>query len=137
MPERRRRTVPVPLRKLDYFERFMRSSETVIQTRGSRRPPVVAAPMDPTWSSGAISLCHRRNICRLYSTGAIANRGGEWKLIEWETALPSRTELECPEGLEEDILKARESTHALRSILATDRPSPRPRARDSHGSEAN
>ena len=40
-------------------------------------------------------------------TGHYRKRAGEWKLIEVETALPSRTELTLPDGLEEEILKAR------------------------------
>jgi hypothetical protein len=40
-------------------------------------------------------------------TGRYRKRHGEWKLIEWDSALPSRTELEVPAGLEEEVLQAR------------------------------
>jgi hypothetical protein len=108
MPERRRRTIPVPLRKLDYFEDYAilrdhhRKLEVLIDNQ------LLPLRWDPTWSQWRHLITATVEISADFiHTGRYRKRSGEWKLIEWETALPSRTELEMPEGLEEDILKAR------------------------------
>ena len=111
MPERLRRTVPVPLRKLDYFEDY-----AILRDRHRKLEVLIDHQLlplrwDPTWSQWRHLITATVEISADFiHTGRYRKRGGEWKLIEWETALPSRTELEMPEGLEEDILKAR-STH--------------------------
>jgi len=111
MPERRRRTVPVPLRKLDYFEDYaiLRDRRRKIEVLIDHQ--LLPLRWDPTWSQWRHLITATVEISADFiHAGRYRKRGGEWNLIEWETALPSRTELEMPEGLEEDILKAR-STH--------------------------
>lgn len=108
MPERRLRKVPVPLRKLDYFDNF-----AILRDRNRKLEVLIDHQLlpirwDPTWSQWRHLITATVEISADFiHTGRYRKRGGEWKLIEWETALPSRTELEMPEGLEEDILKAR------------------------------
>jgi hypothetical protein len=112
MPERRLRKVPVPLRKLDYFDDF-----AILRDRNRKLEVLIDHQLlpirwDPTWSQWRHLITATVEISADFiHTGRYRKRGGEWKLIEWETALPSRTELEMPEGLEEDILKARR-THS-------------------------
>jgi hypothetical protein len=108
MPERRLRKVPVPLRKLDYFDDF-----AILRDRNRKLEVLIDHQLlpirwDPTWSQWRHLITATVEISADFiHTGRYRKRGGEWKLIEWETALPSRTELEMPEGVEEDILKAR------------------------------
>jgi len=112
MPERRLRKIPVPLRKLDYFDDF-----AILRDRNRKLEVLIDHQLlpirwDPTWSRWRHLITATVEISADFiHTGRYRKRGGEWKLIEWETALPSRTELEMPEGLEEDILKARR-THS-------------------------
>lgn len=108
MPERRLRKVPVALRKLDYFDDF-----AILRDRNRKLEVLIDHQLlpirwDPTWSQWRHLITATVEISADFiHTGRYRRRGGDWKLIEWETALPSRTELEMPEGLEEDILKAR------------------------------
>jgi hypothetical protein len=112
MPQRRPRKVPVPLRKLDYFDDF-----AILRDRNRKLEVLIDHQLlpirwDPTWSQWRHLITATVEISADFiHTGRYRKRGGEWKLIEWETALPSRTELEMPEGVEEDILKARR-THS-------------------------
>jgi len=56
-----------------------------------------------------------------------ANAAGEWKTNRMgKPRSPSRTELEMPEGLEEDILKARSTHTRFGQYWQTDRPSSAP-----------
>jgi hypothetical protein len=63
---------------------------------------------DQTWSqwrhliSGDIEIS-----ADFVRTGKYRKHDGEWRLLEWETALPSRTEVNVPPGTDESILKAR------------------------------
>jgi len=108
LPERRRRTVPVPLRKLDYFEDY-----AILRDRNRKVEILVDQQLlpirwDPTWSRWRNLISATVEISADFvHTGHYRKRSGEWKLIECETALPSRTDLTIPDGLEEEILKAR------------------------------
>jgi curved DNA-binding protein CbpA len=108
MPERRHRTIPVPLRNLDYFEdcAILRDHHRKLEVLIDNQ--LLPLRWDPTWRQWRHLITATVKISADFiHTGRYRKRGGDWKLIEWETALPSRTELEVPEGLEEDIIKAR------------------------------
>jgi hypothetical protein len=108
LPQRHRRTVPVALRKLDYFGDYaiLRDHHRKIEVLIDHQ--LLPLRWDPTWSQWRHLITAAVEISADFiHTGRYRKRRGEWKLIEWDTALPSRTELEMPEGLEEEILKAR------------------------------
>ena len=108
LPERRHRTVPVPLRKLDYFEDYaiLRDHNRKIEVLIDHQ--LLPLRWDPTWSRWRHLISTTVEISADFvRTGHYRKRGGEWKLIESETALPSTAELTAPDSLEEDILRAR------------------------------
>jgi hypothetical protein len=112
LPKRSRRTVPVPLRKLDYFDDYaiLRDHKRKIEVLIDHQ--LLPLRWDPTWSQWRHLIPGVVHIAADFiHTGRYRQRQGEWKLIEWDTALPSRTELEVPEGLEEQVLQARR-THS-------------------------
>jgi hypothetical protein len=110
--KRGRRTVPVPLRKLDYFDDYaiLRDHKRKIEVLIDHQ--LLPLRWDPTWSQWRHLITGTVQISSDFiHTGRYRKRRGEWKLIEWDSALPSRTELEVPEGLEEQVLQARR-THS-------------------------
>jgi len=108
LPERRHRTVPVPLRKLDYFEDY-----AILRDRNRKIAVLIDHQLlplrwDPTWSRWRHLISTTVEISADFvHTGHYRKRGGEWKLVESEAALPSTAELTAPDFLEEEILKAR------------------------------
>jgi len=108
LPERRRRTVPVPLRKLDYFDDY-----AILRDRRRKLEVLIDHELlplrwDPTWSQWRHLITATIKISSEFiHTGRYRKCRGEWKLIEWDTALPSRTELELPKDVHENILNAR------------------------------
>jgi hypothetical protein len=111
MPERRRRTVSVPLRKLDYFEDYaiLRDRRRKIELLLDRE--LLPLRWDPTWNRWRHLISATVEVeGDFIRSGHYRKRNGEWKLIECETALPSRTEAAIPDNLEQEILKAR-TTH--------------------------
>jgi len=112
--ERRHRTVPVPLRKLDYFEDYaiLRDHSRKIEVLVDHQ--LLPLRWDPTWSRWRQLISATVEISADFvRTGRYRKRAGEWKLIESETALPSTAELTAPDSLEEDILRARTATRVL------------------------
>lgn len=108
LPERRHRVISVPLRKLDYFEDYaiLRDHNRKIEILIDQQ--LLPIRWDPTWSGWRERISAAVEISADFvRTGHYRKRCGEWKLVEFETALPSRTELAIPDGLEDDILKAR------------------------------
>jgi hypothetical protein len=112
LPERRHRTMPVPLRKLDFFQDY-----AVLRDRNRKIEVLIDNQLlpirwDPTWAQWRHLITATVDISADFvRNGRYRRRGDEWKLMEWETALPSRTELVMPEGVEEAILDARR-THS-------------------------
>ena len=113
MPERRRKnrvgTSPLPSSIIseDYanpsHDRNRRRVEVLLRTMNCCLSDGTRRGVD-----GAISISATVEVAADFiRSGHFRKRGGEWKLIECETALPSRTEVTIPDDLEQEILKAR------------------------------
>jgi hypothetical protein len=110
LPERKHHTISVPLRSLDYFADYAifrdrkRKLEILIDHQ------LLSIRWDPGWAQWRDLITANVEISADFvRNGRYRRRGSEWKLVEWETALPSRTELVVPEGIEDAILNARRS----------------------------
>ncbi len=106
LPDRQKRTFTVPLRRFDFFADYAilrdRKREVLIDQ------DLLDIRWDPTWTqwrnliSGDIQIT-----AEFIRTGRYRKQAGEWRLVEWEFALPSRTELVKPEGLDQAVAKAK------------------------------
>ena len=88
LPKRTRRTVPVPLRKLDYFDHYaiLRDHKRQIEILVDRQ--LLPLRWDPTWSQWRRLITGTVQISADFiHTGRYRKRRGEWKLIKWDTAL--------------------------------------------------
>src|SRR5262249_1569135 len=108
LPELRRDRMSLPLRKLDFFGNYAvlrdrhRSLEILLDDQ------ILPLRRDQTWNQWRRLLDANIEITADFvHTGKYQKRKGEWELIEWEAALPSRTEVKPPEDLESLILNAR------------------------------
>ncbi len=90
LPERRHRTAPVPLRKLDISRTTPSSETTIAKSRFSSTTSCCRSDGTRPGVDGAISSSATVEISADFvRTGHYRKRGGEWQLIESETALPS------------------------------------------------
>ena len=134
MPERRRRTVPVPLRKLDYFEDY-----AILRDRHRKLEVLIDHQLlplrwDPTWSQWRHLITATVEISADFiHTGRYRKRGRRVETNRMGNRAPQPNRAGNARRPRRRHPQGAEYTHALRSVLATDRPSPRPRARDSHG----
>jgi hypothetical protein len=107
LPELRRHTLTLPLRKVDLFGDY-----AVLRDRGRKVEILLDQQLlplrwDQTWNQWRRLLNANLEITADFvHTGKYQKREGEWHLIEWETALPSRTEVKLPEDLESLVLIA-------------------------------
>jgi hypothetical protein len=108
LPERRQRTFTFPLRRLDFFSDYavVRDSRRKLEVLIDHQ--LLPLKWDQTWSQWRHLISASIEISADFvRTGKYRNRDGEWRLEEWETALPSRTKIKVPEEVHESMLKAR------------------------------
>lgn len=108
LPERRHRTFAFPLRRLDFFtdHAILRDSRKKLAVLIDHQ--LLPLKWDQTWSQWRRLISASIEISADFvRTGKYRKRGAEWSFEEWETALPSTTEITVPAEVHESILKAR------------------------------
>ena len=111
-PEHRERRFRVPLRTFDFH------SDRAIY-RDIRRKLEVTLDhsamhivWDATWNQWRHLLGAKVELQGTFvETGKCRHQRGEWHLVNWETALPSRTRVKLPANVAEQIEAARKSYH--------------------------
>jgi hypothetical protein len=74
------------------------------------------ASLPITWNSGWNQWKHllssKLNVRAMFvQSGKYRQRAGEWQLLKWNTAVPSRTEVTFPSTITEDVNEARKTHH--------------------------
>jgi hypothetical protein len=108
LPERRHRTFAFPLRRLDFFSdhAILRDSRRKLEVLIDHQ--LLPLKWDQTWSRWRHLISTSIEISAGFlRTGKYRKRDAEWRLEEWETALPSTTEITVPSEVHESILRAR------------------------------
>ena len=109
-PERRQRRFRAPLRKIEFFGGYA-------VYRDSRRKAEVlldevSLPLawDPTWNQWRHLVGAKFGIDATFvSCGKYRLHDGEWRLVNWETALPSRLQITIPADIYEVVANARKT----------------------------
>jgi hypothetical protein len=112
LPERKRRYFQLPLRKVAF------SSGHAIY-RDSRRKlevlfdqALLPLAWDATWNQWKHLLGAKVGVRATFvHSGKYRRRGDEWELVQWEAALPSRSEVKLPVDIADQISKARSDHH--------------------------
>lgn len=111
-PELQQRRFHAPLRKFDFYP-------TTALYRDARRKLEVmidqcAMPVawDQGWNQWKHLLAAKIEIQGMFvKAGTYRIRSGEWRLVEWENALPSRLNVKPPASINEDLDAARKAYH--------------------------
>ena len=75
-------------------------------------PVLLPIAWDATWAQWKHLVGAKLGIdCPVVASGKYVFRSGEWKLVRWWTALPSRTEVKLPGDLNEQVERARTTYH--------------------------
>jgi hypothetical protein len=112
LPERRQRRFRAPLRQVDFY------ADRAIYRDARRKLEVLldqsAMPIlwDATWNQWKHLLSAKVEIQATFvEAGKYRQRRGEWCLLKWETALPSRLQVKLPAKINEEIESARKIYH--------------------------
>lgn len=108
LPERRRKRFKLPLRKLTYYTDRAVYRDSRAKLEMTFDPILMPIGFDSSCNRWKHLLGATIDVeAEFVKTGKHSRRGSQWKLITWETALPSRMELHLPESLEESLNMAR------------------------------
>ncbi len=111
-PEHRERRFHAPLRNFDFYKdhaiyRDVRRKLEV--TLDQSAMPII---WDATWNRWRHLLGAKVELQGTFvQTGKYSHRRGEWHLVKWETALPSRIKVKLPADIAQQIETARRSYH--------------------------
>jgi hypothetical protein len=112
VPEQRQRRFRAPLRQCDFYDgrAFYRDARRKLEMWID--PALLHLTWDATWNQWKHLLPTKMEVSATFvQSGKYRRRHGEWALVPWETALPSRLEVKLPHGIEEQVAAARETYH--------------------------
>jgi hypothetical protein len=112
LPEHRQRRFHAPLRKFDFYNDHALYRDARRKLEVLVDPALVPLVWDATWNQWKHLLGAKVEIQATFvATGNYRHRGGVWRLMKWETALPSRVEVKLPGDIAEQVETARKTYH--------------------------
>ncbi len=112
LPDRRVKSFPMPLRKVTFYadRAAYRDSRRKFEILFDQA--LLPLSWDSTWNQWAHLLATKIGVKATFvQTGKYQHRAGEWHLVEWEAAVPSRIDVQLPANIEEQIAEARRTHH--------------------------
>ena len=111
-PELQERRFHAPLRNFDFYDdrAIYRDARRKLEvTLDQSAMPII---WDATWNRWRHLLGAKVELQGTFvQTGKYRHRNGQWSLVKWETALPSRIHVKVPANIAEQIETARRSYH--------------------------
>src|SRR5271165_2762470 len=103
-PDLRRRRFHVRLRNCDFYDDRARCRDVRRKLELWLDPAALHALWDRTWNQWKHLLGAKIEIEGTFvQSGKYRKRRGEWELVTWETALPSRLEVKLPADLQQQL----------------------------------
>jgi hypothetical protein len=110
LPDRRVWRFRAPLRKIEFFDGYAiyrdsrRKAEVILDSIS------LPLPFDSTWNQWRHLVSTKIGVAATFvKSGKYRLRSGEWYLVNWETALPSRLKITLPADVEEVLANARKT----------------------------
>src|SRR6516165_6039328 len=111
-PELRRRQFHVPLRKCDFYDDRALCRDVRRKLELWLDPAALHTFWDRTWNQWKHLLGTKIEIEGTFvQCGKYRKRRGEWELVTWETALPSRLQVKLPPDFQPQIEAAKTTYH--------------------------
>ena len=109
-PERRERRFRAPLRKIEFLggQAIYRDSRRKLELFLDEL--ALPLPWDPTWNQWRHLVSTKFGVeATFVKSGKYRLRDGEWRLVDWETALPSRLKISLPADTHRVLSDARKT----------------------------
>ena len=111
-PQLRRRRFHLPLRKCDFYDDRALCRDVRRKLEFWLDPAGLNTLWDRTWNQWTHLLGTKIEVEGTFvQTGKYRKRSGDWDLVIWETALPSRLEVKLPPDFQQQIESARTKYH--------------------------
>lgn len=111
IPTVKKRHLWVPLRKLNYLPNRAVYRDSRLKLEVTFDPMLLPVGFQPEWNRWKHLATAKVDLrAQFVKTGKYMRKGGEWKLVTWETALAGSMEVSLPEDLEVNLLEA-QRTH--------------------------
>ncbi len=111
-PELRRRRFDVPLRRCDFYDDRALYRDVRRKREFWLDPASLHTLWDSTWNQWKHLLGTKIEVDGTFvQSGKHRKRRGEWNLITWETALPSRLDVKLPADFQQNLEMARTTYH--------------------------
>jgi hypothetical protein len=112
LPQRKVQRIRAPLRRFSFYD----DHAVYLDSRGKLEILFDQASLplswDSTWNQWKHLLASKLSVRATFvQSGKYRQRAGEWQLLKWQTALPSRTEITYPSTITEEISEARKIHH--------------------------
>ena len=112
LPNRRERRFRAPLRKIEFYDGYAVYRDSRRKAELILDPISLPLAFDPTWNQWRHLVSTKFGVeATFVKTGKYRLRGGEWHLVDWETALPSRFKITLPCDTQEVLASARKLHH--------------------------
>ena len=111
-PDLRRRRFHVPLRKCDFYDDRALCRDVRRKLELWLDPAALHTVWDRTWNQWKHLLGTKIEVEGAFvRSGKYRKRRGEWELVNWETALPSRLQVKLPPDFQPQIEAAKTTYH--------------------------
>ena len=112
LPDRRERRFRAPLRKVEFYDGYAVYRDSRRKAELILDPISLPLAFDPTWNQWRHLVSTKFGAeATFVKSGKYRFSGGEWHLVDWETALPSRLKITLPRDTQEVLANARNLHH--------------------------
>lgn len=108
LPNQHQRQFRAPLRRIEYLNDYAlyRDGRRKVEIYIDRA--LLPIGWDPTWNQWRHLIGPKAGIAGTFvESGKYRQSNGEWRLVQWQTAVPSRLSLVLPQNTEESLASAR------------------------------
>lgn len=110
LPDQRQRQFRAPLRRIDYLDGCALYRDSRRKAEVYIDPSLLPLGWDPTWNQWKHLVATKIGVTATFvESGKYRHTNGEWHLVRWETALPSRLCLTVPSDAQKALAEARRS----------------------------
>ena len=111
-PDLRRRRFHAPMRRCDFYDDRALCRDVRRKLEFWLDPAALHTLWDRTWNQWKHLLGTKIEVDGAFvQSGKYSKRRGEWELVTWETALPSRLEVTLPTDFQHQVVAARTAYH--------------------------
>ena len=114
LPDRSQRHLHVPLRRCDFYDDSALCRDVRRKLEFWLDPAALHTVWNSTWNQWKHLAGAKIEIDATFvQSGKYRKRRGEWELVTWETALPSRLRVTLPKDFQQRVDEARQTYHRI------------------------